>query len=217
MAAVDEAWKVQLADDRRGRDADDGGTGPAAAVLVSTAHRLTTDLMLRAAPGGAGSGWRTGDGDLLVEWSAPPDAPIWMMWRRGGWRRRTGRRSGNGWSRSGWRRPGLGELDPDAEEPDPEQSFRAQWLNQWPRRRTEPPKNIEDLLPAGLWAELAEPGLWTDAPVIVALEDDYGRGAAVAAVAPLGDGRLEVDGWRTDDWDSPIADVERLAMTQADP
>ena len=47
---------------------------------------------------------------------------------------------------------------------------------------------------AGLWAELAEEGLWTDAPVIVALEDDYGRGAAVAAVAPLDDGRLEVDG-----------------------
>ena len=41
----------------------------------------------------------------------------------------------------------LGELDPDAEEPDPEQFFRAQWLNQWPRRRAETPKNTEDLLP----------------------------------------------------------------------
>ena len=56
--------------------------------------------------------------------------------------------------------------------------------------------------------------MWTDAPLIVALEDDYGRGAAVGAVAPLGDGRLEVDGWRTDDWDSAIADVERLAITR---
>ena len=97
-----------------------------------------------------------GDGDLLVEWSAPWDAPIVDVaaWRLASpyWtaqrERMVRERLEAAWA---------GEVDPDAEEPDPEQSFRAQWLNQWPRRRTMP-KNLEDLLPAGLWAELVEPG-----------------------------------------------------------
>ena len=141
-------------------------------------------------------------------------APTWTMWRRGGRRRRFGRPARERMIAKRLEAARLGELDPDAEEPDPEQFFRAQWLNQWPRRRAETPKNTEDLLPPGLWAELVEEGLWTDAPVTVALEDDYGRGAAVGVVAPLGDGRLEVDGWKTDDWDTAIADVERLAITR---
>jgi hypothetical protein len=36
----------------------------------------------------------------------------------------------------------------------------------------------------------------SDGPVFVAIEeDDYGRGAAVAAACVLDDGRIEVDGW----------------------
>ena len=79
-----------------------------------------------------------------------------------------------------------GEID-DPEEPDPEQSFRAQWLNQWPRKPTRPPGNTEELLPAGLWSGLAEesPVHFGDEPLFVAVEDDYGLGAAVAAVAVL--------------------------------
>jgi len=52
----------------------------------------------------------------------------------------------------------------------------------------------------------------TDAPVVVAIEDDYGKGAAVGAVAPVGDGRFEVDGWACDGWESAIASVKRLAI-----
>jgi hypothetical protein len=81
----------------------------------------------------------------------------------------------------------------DADEPDPEQSFRAQWLNQWPRVLT-PSGNTEPLLPAGRWAELAQ-DVTSTGPIWVAVEDDYGLGAAVAACAQLDDGRLEVDGW----------------------
>ena len=107
----------------------------------------------------------------------------------------------------------LGEVDLAAEEPDPEQSFRSQWLNQWPGRRTEPPANTEDLLPAGLWVSLDEAELG-EGPLIVALEDDFGRGAAVGAVWRLEDGRIAVDGWTTVDWDSAIADVERLHISR---
>jgi hypothetical protein len=45
----------------------------------------------------------------------------------------------------------------------------------------------------------------------VAIEDDYGLGAAVAAVVRRADGRLECDGWLRADWDSAIADLGRLA------
>ena len=66
----------------------------------------------------------------------------------------------------------------------------------------------------GCGRSLVVPGLHTQGPVIVALEDDFGKGAAVGCVSRLDDGRLEVDGWRTDDWDTAIAEVERLAKVR---
>jgi hypothetical protein len=102
----------------------------------------------------------------------------------------------------------------DPEEPDPEQSFRAQWLNQWPVRKVEQSDAVQDLLSAGLWASLTEPDLNGGGPVFVAIEDDHGLGAAVACVAVLHDGRFELDGWLREDWDSAICDLERLAESR---
>jgi hypothetical protein len=47
--------------------------------------------------------------------------------------------------------------------------------------------------------------------LFVALEDDFGNGAAVAAAAVLDDGRLEVDGWMCLDWDTAVLEARRLA------
>ena len=47
--------------------------------------------------------------------------------------------------------------------------------------------------------------------MFVALEDDYGLGAAVGAAVRLPDGRIEVDGWLRGDWDSAVVDLERIA------
>lgn len=47
--------------------------------------------------------------------------------------------------------------------------------------------------------------------MFVAVEDDFGLGAAIAAVAVLADGRLEVDGWLREDWDTAMTDLQRLA------
>jgi hypothetical protein len=100
----------------------------------------------------------------------------------------------------------------DPDEPDPVASFRAQWLNQWPRRRLDDSGPTEPLLPAGVWDQLRATGLQAAAagPVWIALEDDYGLGAAVACARRLEDGRLELDGWLTGDWDSAIADAQAL-------
>jgi hypothetical protein len=106
-----------------------------------------------------------------------------------------------------------GEVD-DPDEPDPVQAFRAQWLNQWPARTFRPSGPTEALLPGDLWADLRDAGEPSDGPVWVAIEDDAGFGAAVGAVAQTPDGLLEVDGWLRADWDSAIADVQRLATVR---
>ena len=64
-------------------------------LLVSTAHRLATALMLerrRVALAGLEDG-RRGSARRVVGARMTPTS---MMWRRGGRRRRIGRRSGNG-------------------------------------------------------------------------------------------------------------------------
>jgi hypothetical protein len=207
LAVVDEAWKV------RSSSVDEGLTPTMAEreqpqlLLVSTAHRKATKLMLEARHVALNALEDPGS-DLLVEWSAPAGAEMDdpSSWRQASphW---TSRR--RGLIGKALERAQAGEIE-DPEEPDPEQSFRAQWLNQWPRKLAEPTGATEPLLAPGVWAELAEP-VTSTSPLYVALEDDYGLGAAVAAARRTPDGRLEVDGWLRGDWDTAIADLEALA------
>jgi len=207
LAVVDEAWKV------RAGSVDEGLTPTMAEreqpqlVLVSTAHRKATRLMLEARAVALGA-LETPSTDLLIEWSAPEGAEIDDpdAWRQASphWTTRRRRLVGKALERAR-----AGEIE-DPDEPDPEQSFRAQWLNQWPRKLAEPSGATEPLFADGVWAELAMPVTATS-PLYVALEDDYGLGAAVAACRRLDDGRIEADGWLRGDWDSAIADLEALA------
>jgi hypothetical protein len=176
-------------------------------LLVSTAHRLATGLMLSRRQQALGD-LEGGGGDLLIEWSAPRDADLRDV---GAWRLASPHWTPQRERLIGKRlQAALDGETQDPEEPDPEQSFRAQWLNQWPTRKVEAPGAVQDLLPAGLWGTLEQPDLEGAGPVFVAVEDDFGLGAAVAAVAVLEDGRLEVDGWLREDWNTAIADVQRL-------
>src|SRR4029077_16767817 len=153
-----------------------------------------------------------GEGELLVEWSAPLEANIDDVdaWRQASshW---SPRRENTIAKQLEAARSGTLE---DPEEPDPIASFRAQWLNQWPRRVSEPSGGTEALLPPGLWADRAVAGLVSSGPTWVALEDDYGLGAAVAAVGKLPDGRLEVDAWACPDWDTAVVELQRLAAVR---
>jgi hypothetical protein len=102
-----------------------------------------------------------------------------------------------------------GEVE-DPEEPDPVQSFRAQWLNQWPRKVSDAGGPAEPLLPDGVWLGLAEESVQGVGPIWIGVEDDYGLGAAVACCRRCEDGRLELDGWLRGDWDSAMLDVGAL-------
>jgi len=208
VGAVDEAWKVRAASVDEGLTPTMAEREQAQLWLVSTAHRLATSLMLGRRQT-ALADLESGDGDLLVEWSAPHGS---VLDNRDVWRLASPH-----WTpqrerliRKRYEAMQSGEVaDPD--EPDPEESFRAQWLNEWPRVRAVEPGKTEPLLPEGLWLSLQDRDLTSFGPVFVALEDDYGMGAAVCAVARLDDGRLELDGWLRDDWDTAIRDVQQLA------
>lgn len=207
VGAVDEAWKVRASTVEEAITPTMAEREQAQLWLLSTAHRLATSLMLTRRQVGL-AGLEIGDGDLLLEWSAPHGAalddvdawrlasPHWTPQRERLIRKRLEAMA-------------AGEVE-DADEPDPVESFKAQWLNQWPRVRAVEAGKTEALLPDGLWQSLAVPEVQTYGPVFVAIEDDFGMGAAVAAVARMDDGRLEVDGWLRDDWDTAIADVIQL-------
>jgi len=85
-------------------------------------------------------------------------------------------------------------IDPD--EDDPEASFRAQYLNVWPRRRIVSNATPEPLIDADTWGNLAD--LYAappeGVPLVVAVDDYLGLRAAAAACVPLPDGRLLVWG-----------------------
>ena len=165
--------------------------------------------MLEPPPGRAGRarGRRRGSADRVV---GARRAPSSTTWRRGGWRRRTGRRGGERMierqleaAREGNdRRPGGA---------GPDRVVPAQWLNQWPRKLTEPSgERRRTLLPAGLWADLAEPGPASRRG------RSGSRSRTTTGSAPPSPRSA---GWttagsrstagRAADWDAAIADVER--------
>lgn len=204
LALVDEGWKVPAASVEEGLEPTQVEREQSQLGLISTAHRRATVLMLGRRetalrqlldPPAAG-------GALILEWSARKDAP---MDDPGTWREASPH-----WSD---RRERLvakryvaalrGESD-DPDEPDPIASFRSQWLNIWPDRQTKPSKG-DELVAVAAWAELGGVSAVSSGPLTVAVEDNHGKGAAVAAAQRLRDGRLEVDGWECETWDDALA------------
>jgi len=178
-------------------------------VLASTAHRQATALF-PAHRSAALLQLDAPESMLLLEWSARRDAEVddLAAWRQ----------ASPHWSPGRQRlleqklaRAQAGEsLDPD--ETDPMESFRSQFLNIWPVRTSSDPGTA--LIDPAVWAALTDRVDTGTAKVFVAVEDNYGRGAAVAAVARLDDGRYELDGWLCESWAEAFADVDLLCAVR---
>jgi hypothetical protein len=82
----------------------------------------------------------------------------------------------------------------DPDEPDPVEAFRAQWLNVWPDRAAPKPTKDEPLFAEGAWQDATELTASAVGPVVIAVEDFFGKGAAASACGITGDGRLIVWG-----------------------
>ena len=190
VGRVDEAWAVPL------RVVDDG-LEPAMLErvdpqlhLTSTAHRKATGLMLSK----IGRGERelgSPDGLLLMLWGADPAADVAD--------RRVWRAASPFWSdhrlelmERKFRQAMSGEMDPDdPDESDPLESFKAQYLNIWPARRSA----RNGVFARDVWDGWAVPGGWPDGvPAgVVAVESALnGDGLAVARAARLPGGRVVV-------------------------
>lgn len=162
-------------------------------LLISTAKSSARSLMrTRRAAALAALGDPT-DADLLMEWSAPrlmpfDDEAAWRM-ASAHWDSRRERLM-----RRKVKRALVGEVDAEDEEDDPVTAIETQYLNRWPVELSETLTKDAPLLDSGAWAACRRARsevrrLW------VAVEDNFGHGAAVAAVALLEDDQFEVDGW----------------------
>lgn len=211
MVGVDECWKVKP-------EAIEEGVVPTMVehpqtqlLLISTAHRSATTLMLRRRAD-ALAVLGAGTGDLLIEWSALPTADLED---RDGWRQAsphwTARRERLIEQRVAAALAG-GTDDVDPEEMDPVEAVRAQWLNIWPAgvNRAERGEAVVD------------PKAWTGAlcvddsvgPLAIGVADHHGRGAAVAFCGMLPDGRLVVGGQLVDSRAEAWGLAQRAALAR---
>lgn len=206
MATVDEAWKVPASVVDDGIEPTTVEADDSQILLVSTAHRRATALMVGRRVS-AFADLHSADGALLLEWSAPPDADLddRQAWRLASphWTPKRERLISNRLEAA------LAGESVDVDEPDPISSFRTQWLNQWPGKRLRIAKG-ELLIDADAWEALR--GEVVDDPerIFVAVEDHAGLGAAIAAVCVQPDGRLGLDGWTVPTWKRALADLQWL-------
>jgi hypothetical protein len=188
LAVADEAWGVASQTVDEGLEPTLAERVNGQLVLFSTAHRRCTALVpLRRAA--AMARWGNPGASLLLEWSATRDADIAD---RDAWRLASPH-WGPGRERlleSKLARTQAGHSE-DPDEDDPVESFRSQFLNVWPARRLVSTTRSEPLVDADTWQQAAD--LFApvpDGPLVLAVEDYFGLGAASAAAGVLPDGRV---------------------------
>jgi hypothetical protein len=198
---VDEAWKVPP------RAVNDGlfptmveQVSPQLG-LTSTAHPEATGLFLDRRVTALGQLFEPVD-LLLLEWSAPtpsagrgdgPDLDDERNWRMASPHWTPQRRHLVANALQSARDGGS-----DPEDPDPIGSFRCQWLDQWPHDAETREDPDERVATKDEWEACLDADASPDPTrlLVVAVEDDLGRGAAAAAAAVTTDGRVVTGGHR---------------------
>jgi hypothetical protein len=191
LGVVDEAWKVAPEVVEDGLEPTMAERASAQLGLLSTAHRMATSLMPTRRDQAIGQVAEPVD-TLLLEWSAPADAALGdpAAWRQASphWTARRERLVAAQHERALQAGP-----SDDPEEPDPVEAFRSQWLNIWEARQVSPGRT-EPLIDPTAWAACASLDAAPVGPLVIVVEDNYGRGAAALAAARLPDGRVLVWG-----------------------
>jgi hypothetical protein len=191
MAAVDEGWAV------RATEVEDGLiptlVEPASSqlVIVSTANRNATSLVLNRRRAALELLDDPGAGDLLIEWSAPPGCDITdpAMWRMASphWTAKREQMIQAAVGRA------LAGDTADGDE-DPQMAVKTQWLNLWVEQQRVSVRG-ERLLADGVWSGLATGEDTAGRSFTVAIEDWFGSGGSVAVAGDLPDGRWQLAGW----------------------
>jgi hypothetical protein len=188
MAIVDEAWDVPAAAVNEGIEPTLAEPASAQLLLVSTAHRRPSALIPHRRSTLIQT-LRHPARSMICEWSAPRADDITDE--------RTWRKASPHWSKT---REGLirevltraldGEGE-DPNEPDPVESFRNQWLNQWPERRSSDDVGVEIFLTVEEWAEsVTESGERSFKDAVLAMEDYQGQGCGAVLAQQTEDGTV---------------------------
>ena len=192
VGLVDEAWGVAPEVVEDGIEPTMGDQNSPQLWLVSTAHRRASSMFpLRRAT--ALEELLHPATTLILEWSADRTTPIND---RDAWRLASPH-----WSRNRERlldsklRRAMSGVNDDPDEDDPIESFRSQWLNIWPARRSSLSGRDEPLLEApDLWLQATVLDRPMPARVVIAVEDWFGLGSAAVLAGMLDDGRVLLSG-----------------------
>lgn len=192
LGVVDEAWDVKEATVDEGMEATVIERDQTQLILLSTAHRKAKPLMLNRRAQAIAQMADPTDQEMIIEWSTPRDrdlddvdgwrlaSPQWTPKRERFIAKKVARALAGGGS--------------DLEgEPDPVEAVKAQWLNQWPAYSTGQGRG-DPLFEVSAWAA-AELDVAPVGPLVLAVEDWAGRGAAAAAAGMTAAGVIVVGGF----------------------
>lgn len=195
LGILDEGWGIKPTDVTDGFEPTIVERPSGQLLFISTAHRRATALIPQRRIEALAEIEEPGGG-LILEWSTPRTAELADRdaWRQASphWSTRREEMMAEALNRA---ESGI-SIDPT--EPDPVESFRAQWLNQW-NNRVVAPRRGEPLVDPERWDSLAVTAPTTPSgTAALAIEDYHGAGYGVVLVGEIDGERLLARCWQFD-------------------